>query len=127
MNAPNTAIGFDTPRSLGRNETGASTAAPVFRDFMAEALKDQPGTPFRIPPGIRLVRVSAESGLPAQPGERNVVLEAFKAGTEPTRDRMQVLDGSDNDELPVGAVANPRLRAPSDAGVAPTAGTGGLY
>jgi len=100
--------GFDTPRSLGRREQGASVAAPIFRDFMAAALADSPATPFRTPPGIRLVRVNANSGLPALPGDKNVILEAFKPGEVPTRD-AQVLGG-----LSVGAQG-------------PVTGTGGLY
>ena len=45
-----------------------------------DAVGQQPPVPFRIPPGIRLVRVDLKSGLPSSAG---VVLEAFKAGTEP--------------------------------------------
>ncbi|MEE9195275.1 MAG: penicillin-binding protein 1A, partial [Alphaproteobacteria bacterium] len=44
-------IGFDDPKTLGRRETGSSVAAPLFRDFMAEALKNRKAIPFRIPPG----------------------------------------------------------------------------
>ena len=75
--------GFDKPRSLGRRETGSSVAVPIFRDFMAAALKDRPPLPFRIPKGVRLVRVNASTGKLARPGERNVIFEAFKPGTEP--------------------------------------------
>ena len=105
-------VGFDTPRSQGRGETGSSVAAPIFRDFMAEALADAPDVPFRIPPGIRLVRVNAATGLPAASGDTSVILEAFKPGTEPTGEAGPVLDGLD------GAVAT---------GSAVRAGTGGLY
>ncbi|MBE0529871.1 MAG: penicillin-binding protein 1A [Rhodospirillales bacterium] len=101
-------IGFDQPKSLGDREQGSSAAAPIFRDFMAEALKGQPAVPFRIPPGIRLVRVEASSGQLAQPGDRNVILEAFKPDSQPAS-RSDVVDG-------VGA---------SDGG--PATGTGGLY
>ena len=76
-------VGFDTPRSLGPRETGGSVAAPIFHDYMEEALKLIPPRPFRVPPGVRLVRVSRSSGLMAQPGDRDVILEAFKPGTEP--------------------------------------------
>ncbi len=86
-------IGFDKPRTLGPGETGSSVAVPVFRDFMRTALAGSPAIPFRIPSGIRLVRVNAKTGLPAAPGDRQVILEAFKPGTEPKSDR-QVLDGS---------------------------------
>ena len=72
-------VGFDMPQSLGDGEAGGGVAAPVFGEFMAEALKDQAGIPFRIPSGIRLVRVNAKTGRPATPGDSNVILEAFKA------------------------------------------------
>ena len=112
-------IGFDTPRTMGKKETGASVAAPVFRDFMAAALKDSPATPFRIPPGIRLMRVNAETGLPANPGDRKVILEAFRPGTEP-KDRAQPVLGTDS---PGGVSAGPEK-----TGAEPVAGgTGGLY
>ena len=89
--------GFDTPRTLGRREQGASVAAPIFRDFMAQALAGQPAIPFRIPPGIRLVRVNVETGERAQPGEENVILEAFKPGSVPSA-RGQVLGGVSADD-----------------------------
>ncbi|MBL8782745.1 MAG: penicillin-binding protein 1A [Alphaproteobacteria bacterium] len=73
-------IGFDQPMSLGHGETGGANSAPIFRDFMKEAVGNQPPIPFRVPPGIRLVRVDLKSGRPSSAG---TVLEAFKAGTEP--------------------------------------------
>jgi len=72
-------VGFDMPQTLGSGEAGGRVAAPVFGDFMAEALKDRAGIPFRIPSGIRLVRVNAKTGRPANAGDPNVILEAFKA------------------------------------------------
>jgi penicillin-binding protein 1A len=77
-------LGFDQPRSLGKKATGGRYAAPIFRDFMMEALKDKPATPFRVPPGIRLVRVDYHTGQRPVPGGGKVILEAFKPGTEPT-------------------------------------------
>jgi penicillin-binding protein 1A len=87
--------GFDEPSTLGPKETGSSVAAPIFRDFMAAALADTPAIPFRIPPGIRLVRVNAESGRLARAGDSRVILEAFKPGTVPSGEQM-VLDGGYN-------------------------------
>ena len=72
-------VGFDMPQTLGQGESGGHVAAPIFGDFMSSALKDQPGIPFRVPSGIRLVRVNAKTGKPAGPGDSNVILEAFKA------------------------------------------------
>jgi penicillin-binding protein 1A len=86
--------GYDTPRPLGYRETGSSVAAPIFRDFMARALEGKPAIPFRIPPGVRLVRVEAATGLPARPGAKGVILEVFRAGSEPGAE-TDVIDGSD--------------------------------
>ncbi len=97
-------IGFDEPKSLGDRETGSSVAAPVFRDFMVEALKDQPAVPFRIPPGIRLVRWNMETGRLARPGDQHVILEAFKDGNVPTGEQPPVIDGGYDPRINEGTV-----------------------
>ena len=120
-------VGFDQPHTLGRRETGATVAAPAFRDFMQAALADQPATPFRIPPGIELVRINPTTGALARPDEKNAILEAYKPGTEPGSSSSGVVVsgnvpssglGIDTTE-PDGADAAPQR--------VPTSGTGGLY
>jgi penicillin-binding protein 1A len=86
--------GFDRARSLGLYEEGSSVAVPIFRDFMRGALRGEPGVPFRMPPGIRLVRINSDTGEPAKYGDKNVILEAYKPGTEPRAGEFAVLDGS---------------------------------
>ena len=76
-------VGFDRPRTLGHAETGSSVAAPVFGAFMQDALAGAPAAPFRIPPDMSFLRVGRMSGKPAAPGEDDIILEAFKPGTEP--------------------------------------------
>jgi len=79
-------IGFDQPRSLGRRVAAGTYAAPIFRDFMAMALEDEPATPFRVPPGIKLVNVNASDGTRSAPGAPAAIREAFKPGTAPPED-----------------------------------------
>lgn len=79
-------VGFDNPRSLGKRETGSSAALPIFKQFMEEALKETTPTPFRIPPGVKLMRVNAATGRAAMPGDKHVIWEAFVTGTEPNID-----------------------------------------
>ena len=74
-------MGFDEPRPLGRGETGASLAAPIFQSFMSKAFAKKPPIPFRIPKGIRLVRINALTGKRALPGDKPVILEAYKNET----------------------------------------------
>lgn len=120
-------IGYDTPRSLGNREAGATVALPAFRDFMLEALKDTPAIPFRTPPGIRLVRVNAATGQLARAGDKTVIYEAFKPGTEPTGNSEIITGGAGVSE---DADAMPAAGSDGDTVVrqaAPASGTGGLY
>jgi len=81
-------VGFDQPRNMGEGEAGGVVAAPIFADFMREALRGVPPTPFRIPAGVRLVRIDAVTGQLADastPEDRDL-LEAFRQNTEPTRE-----------------------------------------
>ena len=81
-----------TSRAAGRRaRPGATAALPIFIEFMQKALADKPATPFRVPPGIRLVRVDAETGQRPARTRRGVVLEAFMPGTEPPRSAAAVL------------------------------------
>lgn len=89
-------LGFDQPRSLGAKATGGRLSAPIFRDFMIEALKDKPATPFRVPPGVRLVKVNEKTGERWVAGDEGLAIwEAFKPGTEPTG-QQQIIEGYAN-------------------------------
>ena len=79
-------VGFDKPKSMGEGESGGRLAAPIFRDFMAEALDGIAPTPFRRPSGIRLVRIDATTGLLPTAETTLVLEEAFRPDTEPVRD-----------------------------------------
>jgi penicillin-binding protein 1A len=78
-------VGYDQPKSLGEEEQGATAALPIFIEIMQKALADQPATPFRVPPGVRLVRIDADTGLLPGPDTRTAILEAYMPGTEPTQ------------------------------------------
>ena len=68
-------VGFDNPKSLGRYQTGATVAAPIFGDFIREALKGQPPIPFRIPSNIKFKRIKRKSKTVSQ----ETFLEAFSS------------------------------------------------
>jgi penicillin-binding protein 1A len=123
-------IGYDKPEPMGRGETGGLISAPVFRDFMMEALKDKPPTPFRVPPGIKLIPVNARSGTLASgvEGER-VILEAFKPNQSPPTSFVApgYDDGEEEgwDSWSSWGPPRPRPRSRDDDNMG--SGTGGLY
>ena len=78
-------IGFDMPKSLGSEETGASVALPVFINFMKEALVNKPSTPFRVPNTVKFVKIDRTTGklpTPYTPKEQ-IFFEAFKVDDNP--------------------------------------------
>ncbi|HSI42453.1 MAG TPA: penicillin-binding protein, partial [Xanthobacteraceae bacterium] len=103
-------------KPMGKGNTGGLIAAPVVRDFLKVAIADRPAVPFRVPPGIKLIRINPKSGLRAGPGE-NSILEAFKPGTAPP-DSYSVIGASGSGR---GGGVSP------EAERAVGTGTGGLY
>lgn len=79
-------LGYDQPKSLGNYAAGGSLAAPIFKEFMQVVLKDKKDVAFRVPEGVSFVRVNRETGKPATVMDNNfnVILEAFREGTENT-------------------------------------------
>lgn len=82
-------VGFDQPRTLGSHETGASAALPIVKEFFQSALKDRPGKPFPVPPGISLVRSNPKTGDRLSAMDASGIWEAFVPGTEPDPDNPQ--------------------------------------
>ncbi|SFI69982.1 penicillin-binding protein 1A [Aquamicrobium aerolatum DSM 21857] len=113
-------IGFDQPRSLGDGATGGGLAAPIFKEFMIDALKDKRPVDFRVPEGMRMIAVDRKSGMRAADGAPGSIVEAFKPGTGPA-DSYWVI-GMDEYE------ASERAREISpQASEAISSGSGGLY
>ena len=119
-------MGFDKPRSLGRGETGGALAAPVVKNFMKVALAGKPAMPFRVPPGIKLVRVDLKTGARAGPETQRAILEAFKPGTAPPDNYSVVGYGNASGE---GGQPQQQQQwsVPPGADRAIRSGTGGLY
>ncbi len=76
-------VGFDQEAPLGKNETGASAAIPIWLGFMKRILAEVPVETFPPPEGIVFARIDAETGLLAVPESRRVIFECFKEGTVP--------------------------------------------
>jgi penicillin-binding protein 1A len=81
------------------------------KDFLKVALAEKPAVPFRVPAGIKLIRVNPRNGMRAGPGE-GAILEGFKPGTAPP-DGYSVIGVTDPEGRPM---------APAPAG-----GGGGLF
>jgi len=120
-------VGFDNPRTLGPKEQGATVAAPIFRDFMKDALADAPPTPFRVAPGIEEVPVDWKSGTPVPPGTPGAIMEAFKAGTAPGEANAPALGVDDVGATTAAGTASASAGQSNAPPASVGEGTGGLY
>ena len=76
-------VGFDEPRTLGKSETGAKAALPIFQDIVQNLPKKGMSSFFKIPPSINLVNVNIADGLSSKTSNTNVILESFKINEFP--------------------------------------------
>ncbi|MFN7901809.1 MAG: penicillin-binding protein 1A [Holosporales bacterium] len=83
-------IGYDEPRNLGEKETGAAVAVPAFRDFMTSAFANKPIKPFNIPSDVTLVRINADTGNVARPGDNHITVEVFKRDAPVTHTELEL-------------------------------------
>ncbi len=93
-------MGYDKPRHITGGASGGHTAAPMVRDFFKYALADKPAVPFRVPPGIKLIRIDPKTGTRLAAGATGGILEAFKPGTAPA-DNYSIIGATDTDGRPI--------------------------
>ncbi|MFP4606627.1 penicillin-binding protein 1A [Thiohalospira sp.] len=90
-------IGFDNPRPLGRQETGARAALPMWRDFMSVALAGVPEQELERPSGMVTVRIDPETGRLAGPDNEDAIFETFRPGNVPEPNSEDDGSGSGDD------------------------------
>ena len=72
-------VGFDEPKTLGKYETGAKAALPIFKTFVKRVIKKKEALPFRIPKSINLVMVDVDTGLLPNLNTKKIIYESFKS------------------------------------------------
>ncbi len=72
-------VGFDEPESLGKYETGAKAALPIFKRFVKNVVKKKDAHPFKVPKNINLIMVDAVTGIPSSTDSKKVIYESFKS------------------------------------------------
>ena len=72
-------IGYDEPKTLGKFETGAKTAMPIFRSFIKKAVKKENTRPFKVPENITLMVVDSQTGKKVNFASKQTLIESFKS------------------------------------------------
>ena len=71
-------IGYDSPQSLGKFETGSKTAMPVFKDFIKKTANTYNARPFKVPNNIKMIVVDANTGKKVNSKTTLAIVESFK-------------------------------------------------
>ena len=71
-------VGYDEPKSLGKYETGAKTAMPIFKNFVKKAINKKDARPFKVSDGIKMVLIDAKTGKKVNYGSKDTLIEVFK-------------------------------------------------
>ena len=71
-------VGMDDPKSLGKRETGARTALPIFKDFIKKAVSKKDARPFKVAKNITMMVIDPVNGEKANFGSKETVIEVFK-------------------------------------------------
>ena len=71
-------VGSDNPKSLGRYETGAKTALPIFKSFVKNAVKKEDARPFKVPDNILMRVIDPVTGGKAVTESKSTIIEAYK-------------------------------------------------
>ena len=71
-------VGHDEPKTLGKFETGAKTAMPIFKTFIKKAVKKGDARPFKVAKNIKFLVIDQKTGRKADFGSKTTIIEAFK-------------------------------------------------
>ena len=71
-------VGFDNPKSLGRYETGAKTALPIFKSFVKNAIKKEDARPFKVADNIIMRVIDPITGKKPNNNTKSTIIEAYK-------------------------------------------------
>ena len=82
-------VGQDDNQPLGRKETGARAAGPIWREFMKRATAETEAKDFKVPEGVVFIRVASDTGQPLSAGDGGGYFEAFIQGSEPKTDSVR--------------------------------------
>ena len=86
-------VGFDEPKSLGRYETGAKTALPIFKVFIKNAVRKKDARPFKVAKNIKMMVVDLITGKKSNFGSEKTIIEVFK------KNRLENISFEGKDDL----------------------------
>ena len=107
-------IGYDQPRTLGKDETGGKAALPIWIHYMATALSGMPDEPYRVPDGVMQNKIDAYTGTLINEDDEGIYEYFYQENPPPSAqiELPPMTDPSDADFPPDNMIDNPLQPAP---------------
>jgi penicillin-binding protein 1A len=100
-------VGFDKLEPLGKRETGAKAALPIWIDYMRVALRDSPEHTLKQPDDMVTVRIDPDTGLLTSSENPRAIFETFRAEEVPARTALETSRKSALDDPQTNPVTIP--------------------
>ncbi len=107
-------VGYDEQKQLGKGETGAMAALPIWLKFMKEATAGTPVRNFQVPEGVEFAKIDPDTGLLANSTTEDPLFEVFKAGTAPTGKAAAKEKAHSANFFMIDTGSKPRTRRPDE-------------
>ncbi len=92
-------IGYDNPKTLGKNETGSKAALPIFKNFIENALYKEDFKDFEIPENIYLTSLNYDTGQKSALGDKKSIIEALKLKDINNIDNKNLISTKEDDNI----------------------------
>ena len=92
-------VGSDNPRSLGKYETGAKTALPIFKSFVKNAVKKEEARPFKVADNILMMVIDPITGKKAETQSKKTIIEVYKKLPNESNTNSDISNRFKNDNI----------------------------
>ena len=92
-------VGYDSPKTLGKFETGSKVALPIFKNFIEKALYKGDFKEFKIPENIYLTSLNYDTGKKSDVNDKNIIIEALKLKDINNLDNNNLTLANESDKL----------------------------
>ena len=92
-------VGYDSPKTLGKFETGSKVALPIFKNFIEKALYKGDFKEFKIPENIYLTSLNYDTGIKSDVNDKNIIIEALKLKDINNLDNNNLISTNGRDKI----------------------------
>jgi penicillin-binding protein 1A len=92
-------VGSDSPKPLGKYETGAKTALPIFKSFVKNAVNKEEARPFKVADNILMMVIDPITGKKSMTQSKKTIIEAYKKLPDESNSNLNINNRLKNNNI----------------------------